>query len=100
MIFKSKNIIDYIDEDGRFPRIKHNPCTLAAWKTTEFLHLNKELGRKGLGKVHIRIMDETSDGVETIIEIELNSGGVWETFFEGFLDNVEDLKNIFRMLGL
>lgn len=98
-------IFGYIEGDYRFIKKKHNPLTKGMWESFEdgkygSIVLNKNIGRKGLAQVRVKIMDETKDGIEVVIEMELASGGVWETFFEGFVENLDEFKLVFRMLGL
>lgn len=97
------HMLSFIDFDDRFIKVKSNPLIIQHWISNingGFLTFNKDLGRKGYGRVYIYAMEATSQGLELKIQIMISSGPEYETFFEGFVENLEDLKVIFKCLGL
>lgn len=64
------------------------------------IDLKKDLARKGYGSFRITLFEETNQGLELKIEMYVPSYCVTDTFFEGFVESLEDFKSIFRMLGI
>lgn len=99
-------LITKIEKEEGLYRKKANPLLIGIWESFEdnepggFLDLNKSFSGKTLARVRVTILSETEDGIETKIELYLNSYCTWETFFEGWLEIEEDIDSVLRMLGL
>ncbi len=59
----------------------------------------KNMGKKGFGAVRITLFEEGKDGLEMHVEYHLPSYCEWHTFFEGFIENIDDLNRMFVMIG-
>ena len=62
--------------------------------------LDKNIGQKGDAAIQIWVYRQTNEGIEIKIEMRLRSSGEYETFFEGFIESMQDIKSLFRMLGI
>jgi hypothetical protein len=65
-----------------------------------FINFTKNLGKKGFGSVTILFHKEDTEGLEIKIDVYLPSYCDTYTFFEGFLESIEDFDCILRMLGI
>ena len=99
---KNADIVDYIKSDihadDRFE--SKSPGSNIGVYESDLLHLHKDIGKKGLGKVRIWVRADTCDGIDLKIEIYLSSYCEWDTFFEGFLENLDDYHRVLVMLGI
>lgn len=69
-----------------------------------FVELTKPHSWKTLGKIrvyyYINEYPELFSGHELSIQIALNSYLEWDTFFEGWVDDIDQLKLVFKMVGI
>lgn len=95
-----EKLSELIEKDNRFILTKANPLLYKVFNTKSFIDLKKNIGKKGLAQVKVTFLEETSEGVEIKIEMELASYCEWETFFEGFVDNESDFERVLIMIGI
>lgn len=104
-----KEIVEYLLRDERFHYIGY---TGTHWITTyekgdkyEGSYIEVDEHRlhsgKGLAKVRFLVFSQDDSPLQNMkIELSLNSYCEWDTFFEGWVDSLDELKLIMKCLGL
>lgn len=72
-------------------------------KNYQFLDLHREQSGKSLALVRILVFSNTGKKeteVNLKIELYLNSYCTWDTFFEGWITSIDNLKTILQSVGL
>lgn len=101
-----EQIIDYLHTDERF---YHHGKTVTdffmSWEKGDkyqgdFLDLKKSHSGKTLAKAQILVFTNDCEEVELKVELYLNSYLEWETFFEGWVENLDEFKTVLKMVGL
>lgn len=103
-----KEIVEYLLSDNRFYYIGYSGTHfIASWykgDTTKgnFIPLNKAHSGKTSAKVEILIFTDNyeTNEVELTIKLYLPSYLQWDTFFDGWVENLEEFKLVMKMLGL
>jgi hypothetical protein len=98
---KCKSILE---SDDRF-YYRGRGANLGVYSTSEnqevgFINFTKNLARKGYGAVTITFFEESKEGLEIKLDVYLPSYCEENTFFEGFLESIEDFNSVLRMLGI
>lgn len=92
-------IIKKINSDQRFVFLGRGNNN-GVWQTESFLDLKKNIAKKGIAKVRIFLFQQTKDGLEFKIEMQIISVYEWESMFEGFVENEDEFNLIMRCLGI
>lgn len=104
-----EDIITYLLQDERFHYIGYTGTHWFATyrKDDEYkgsfidLNENKLQSGKGLAKVRFAIFSEDdTEFVNFKIEMELNSYASWDTFFKGWVENIEEFETVLKCVGL
>ena len=103
-----KEIVEYLLSDSRFFYIGYNGTHfISSWEKGDkeegdFIYLKKDHSGKSSAKVEINIYTDKYDSkeVEFKIRLYLTSYFEWETFFEGWAENLEEFKLAIKMVGL
>jgi hypothetical protein len=103
-----KEIVEYLLSDKRFFYLGFTGTHfISSWEKGDedkgdFIALKKDHSAKSLAKVEICIYADNygSKEVEFKIRLYLVSYYEWETFFEGWAENLDEFKMAMKMIGL
>jgi hypothetical protein len=103
-----KEIVEYLLSDNRFSYIGYTGTHfIASWhkgdiQRGDFIPLKKDHSGKSSAKVEILVFPDTYSATEVNLEIKLYLPSYleWDTFFEGYVENIDELKLVMKMIGL
>lgn len=91
-----------LNSDERF-HYKGKAVNSGIWETytgEKFFQFKKNIGRKGYGHVRIILYFENEEGLDVVVEIEVDPGCGYEKHFEGFVETEKDFERLMVMLGI
>ena len=103
-----ENCIGLLLSDGRF---RYNGYTGTHWITTwekgdedqgGLVDLCREHSLKSLAKIRVLVFSNrySEEGLNFKIELNLSSYCEWETFFEGWVDSLDEFRLILKSVGI
>lgn len=96
-----QQVKEIINSDNRFHYIGR-AANEGVWETDpdSFITFSKNIARKGYGKARLTIFQQNENGLEIKIQIYIPSYCEWDTFFEGFLETIDDYHTIIKLIGI
>lgn len=74
---------------------------IGVWETEDFQDLEKPIGSYSTAKYRVFVFIPNTYGLEVKVELNFLSVYEWETLFEGYIEDINDIKKILNyQLGL